>query len=132
MSSRRQKQVGDLLRDEISFIIQRGMKDPRIGFASITRVEVSPDIRYATAYVSVMGTDEEQSESLVALNNAAGFIRHELGPKLTMRNIPIVSFRLDRSMQHAENVQRLLSEIDLPPESDAEASPEPDRKAKND
>lgn len=129
MSSRRQKQVGDLLRDEISFIIQRGMKDPRIGFASITRVEVSPDIRYATAYVSVLGTDEEQTESLVALNNASGFIRHELGPKLTMRSIPIVSFRLDRSMQHAENVQRLLSEIDLPPETVAETSSDPDREA---
>ena len=117
MSTRRRKQVGDLLRDEISFMIQRGLKDPRIGFASITRVDVSPDIRYATVFVSVMGTEEEQSESLVALNNASGFIRHELGPKLTMRSIPNIRFRLDRSMEHAENVQRLLSEIDLPEES---------------
>lgn len=129
MSSRRQKQVGDLLRDEISFIIQRGLKDPRIGFASITRVEVSPDIRYATTYVSVLGTEEEQSETLVALNNASGYIRHELGPKLTMRSIPNISFRLDRSMQHAENVQRLLSEIDLPPETNQEATSDPDREA---
>lgn len=116
MSSRRRRQVGDLLRDEISFIIQRGLKDPRIGFASITRVDVSPDIRYATVYVSVLGTENEQAETLVALGSAAGFIRHELGPKLTMRNIPVLSFRLDRSMEHAENVARLLREIDLPPE----------------
>lgn len=129
MSSRRQRQVADLLRDEISFIIQRGLKDPRIGFASITRVEVSPDIRYATVFISVLGTEEEQSESLVALNNASGFIRHELGPKLSIRNIPIVSFRLDRSMQHAENVQRLLNEIDLPPEVAQEPSSDPDREA---
>ena len=129
MSSRRQRQVADLLRDEISFIIQRGLKDPRIGFASITRVEVSPDIRYATVFISVLGTEEEQSESLVALNNASGFIRHELGPKLSIRNIPNVSFRLDRSMQHAENVQRLLNEIDLPPETVAQPSSDPDREA---
>jgi ribosome-binding factor A len=129
MSTRRRRQVGDLLRDEISFMIQRGLKDPRIGFASITRVEVSPDIRYATVYVSVMGSEEEQSESLVALNNASGFIRHELGPKLTMRSIPIINFRLDRSMEHAENVQRLLNEIDLPPESEPEKTSEPDREA---
>lgn len=129
MSSRRQRQVGDLLRDEISFIIQRGLKDPRIGFASITRVEVSPDIRYATVFVSVLGTEEEQSESLVALNNASGYIRHEMGPKLSLRSIPIVSFRLDRSMQHAENVQRLLNEIDLPPETQSESSSGPDREA---
>lgn len=115
MSARRRRQVGDLLRDEISFIIQRGLKDPRVGFASITRVDVSADIRYATAYVSVFGTDDEQSESLVALNNAAGYIRHELAPKLTMRSVPVIRFMLDRSMEHAENVQRLLSEINLPP-----------------
>ena len=124
MSARRRRQVGDLLRDEISFIIQRGLKDPRIGFASITRVEVSADIRYATAYVSVFGTDEEQSESLVALNNAAGYIRHELAPKLTMRRVPVIRFKLDRSMEHAENVQRLLSEIDLPPAAPDEGGDE--------
>lgn len=129
MSGRRRRQVGDLLRDEISFIIQRGLKDPRIGFASITRVEVSPDIRYATIYVSVLGTEDQQADTLVALNNAAGFIRHELAPKLAMRTIPNLTFRLDRSMEHAENVQRLLKEIDLPPETDESAASEPDREA---
>ena len=127
MSGRRKRQVGDLLRDEISFLIQRGLKDPRIGFTSITRVDVSPDIRYATVFVSVLGTEEEQSATLVALNNASGFIRHELGPKLTMRNIPTVSFRLDRSMEHAENVARLLREIDLPPETEPSAPTDSDR-----
>jgi ribosome-binding factor A len=129
MSGRRRRQVGDLLRDEISFLIQRGLKDPRIGFTSITRVDVSPDIRYATVFVSVLGTEEEQSETLVALNSASGFIRHELGPKLTMRNIPMVSFRLDRSMEHAENVARLLREIDLPPETESGAPSDSDREA---
>lgn len=129
MSGRRKRQVGDLLRDEISFLIQRGLKDPRIGFTSITRVDVSPDIRYATVFVSVLGTEEEQSETLVALNSASGFIRHELGPKLTMRNIPMVSFRLDRSMEHAENVARLLREIDLPPETEPGAPSDSDREA---
>lgn len=129
MSARRRRQVGDLLRDEISFMIQRGLKDPRIGFSSITRVDVSPDIRYATVFVSVLGTEDEQSETLVALNNASGFIRHELAPKLTMRSIPSIRFRLDKSMEHAENVQRLLSEIDIPPETEEETAAEQDREA---
>jgi ribosome-binding factor A len=129
MSARRRRQVGDLLRDEISFVIQRGLKDPRIGFASITRVDVSPDIRYATVYVSVLGTEDEQSNSLVALNNASGFIRREIAPKLTMRSIPSIRFRLDRSMEHAENVQRLLSEIDIPSEPEEEPAVGQDREA---
>ena len=129
MSGRRKRKVGDLLRDEISFLIQRGLKDPRIGFTSITRVEMSPDTRYATVFVSVFGTQDEQSETLVALNNASGFIRHELGPKLTMRNVPNISFRLDRSMEHAENVARLLKEIDLPPETGSTGTADSDREA---
>jgi len=118
MSGRRQEKVADLLRDEVSEIVQREMSDPRLGFVSITRVELSPDLKYARMFISVMGTEEERADSLVALNNASGFIRRQLAPRLRMRVIPNVSFRLDRSMEHAENVARILR--DLEPELRAE------------
>jgi ribosome-binding factor A len=118
VSRRRREKVADLLRDEVSQIIQREMSDPRLGFVSITRVELSPDLKYARMYISVMGSEEERADSLVALNNASGFIRRQLAPRLRMRVIPEVSFRLDRSMEHAENVARILR--DLEPELRAE------------
>ena len=112
MSERRRQQVGDLLRDHISEIIQREMRDPRLGFVSITRVEVSPDVRMARVFVSVYGSEDEQRNALVALTRATGFVRRQLGDRIEMRFTPEISFRLDRSMQHAETVARLLNDID--------------------
>jgi ribosome-binding factor A len=112
MSGRRRERVGDLLRDEVSTIIQREMDDPRLGFVSITRVELSPDLHYARLFVSVFGPEDEQKRTIVALNNAAGFIRRTLAPRLRMRAIPELSFRLDHSMEHAETVARLLKQIE--------------------
>ncbi len=126
MSSRRQQQVAEFLRDEISEIIHREMKDPRLGFASITRVEMSPDLRYARVYVSVLGPEEEAEETLRALTHAAGFIRHLLKPRMRIRHIPEISFRLDHSMAHAEQVARALNaireQLHPPAEAAAEAA----------
>jgi ribosome-binding factor A len=120
MSSRRQQQVADLLRDEVSEIIQRQMRDPRLSFVSVTRVEMSPDMRYAKLFVSVYAPEAEQRDALQALNRASGFIRHELAPRLKMRQLPELTFRLDHSMEHAETVARLLKQIEQEPK------PEPD------
>lgn len=130
MSIRRQRKVSSLLRDEISQIIQQEMNDPRLGFISITRVDVSPDISSARVFVSVFGTEQEQGDALEALVGATGFIRRTLAPRLTMRTIPQIHFQLDQSMQHAENISRLLSELNNEPEqpaaedSDTKGSPD--------
>src|SRR4029078_7334879 len=100
-------------------IIQRQMNDPRLGFVSITRVEMSPDVRYAKVFVSVSASEEEQREALHVLNRATGFIRHELAPRLKLRQLPELTFRLDHSMEHAERVQRLLRQIESEPKSNA-------------
>jgi ribosome-binding factor A len=112
MSERRRQQVADLLRDHISEIIQREMRDPRLQLVSITRVDVTPDIRMAKVYASVLGTDDAARDALVALTRATGFVRKQLGDRLEMRHTPEISFRLDRSMQHAEDVARLLNQIE--------------------
>jgi ribosome-binding factor A len=111
MSSRRRQQVGDLIRDEVSQILTYEMKDPRLGMVSITRVEMSPDLRYATIHASVYGEEEEQSETLHALSGASGYIRRLLAPRLRIRHIPVLSFRLDKSMAHADQIARTLNQI---------------------
>ncbi len=122
MNSLRQQRVAEFLRDEISEIIRREMRDPRLGFVSVTRVEVSPDLRYAKVFASVYGSEEEQTAAIDALNGAAGFIRRLLKPRMRTRHIPELSFRLDRSMEYAEQVTRTLNLLreQLHPESETE------------
>lgn len=109
--SRRTRQVGEFIKEELTDIIRREMKDPRIGFMSITAVEMSPDLRSARVFVSVLGTDEERLATLAALRTAAGFIRHHLKPRLRMRQIPELDFRDDRSMEHAAEIARAITEM---------------------
>ena len=110
--TRRTRQVGELLREELTDIIRRDVKDPRIGFMSITHVEVPPDLRSARVYVSVLGTDEERSATLTALRSAAGYIRRQLKPRLRMRQVPELDFRDDRSMEHAQQIAETLRHLD--------------------
>jgi ribosome-binding factor A len=109
--TRRTKQVGELLREELTDIIRREVKDPRIGFMSITRVDVTPDLRSARVFVSVLGTDEERQETQDALRSAAKFIRFHLKPRLRMRQIPELDFQDDRSMEYAQQISEQMAEI---------------------
>jgi len=117
--TRRTLQVGELLKEELTDIIRREVKDPRVGFMSIMNVDVTPDLRSARVYVSVLGTDEERSNTLDALRSAAKFIRFHLKPRLRMRQIPELDFRDDRSMEYAEQISATLKQIRLsqPPSS---------------
>lgn len=109
--TRRTRQVGEMLREELSDIIRREVKDPRIGFMSITSVDVPPDLRSARVYISVLGSDQERSDTLDALRSAAKFIRFHLKPRLRMRQIPDLDFRDDRSMEYAQQISATLREI---------------------
>jgi ribosome-binding factor A len=122
--SRRTRQVGDLLREELDDIIRQDVKDPRVGFFTITRVEVSPDLRSATAYISVLGSDDERTGTMAALASASGFIRRQLKPRLRMRQIPEIAFFDDRSMEYAQTISTAISKLrkDEPGGSSAEGS----------
>lgn len=109
--TRRTLQVGELLKEELTDIIRREVKDPRVGFMSIMNVDVTPDLRSARVYVSVLGTDEERSNTLDALRSAAKFIRFHLKPRLRMRQIPELDFRDDRSMEYAEQISAALRQL---------------------
>ena len=109
--TRRTRQVGELLREELTDIIRREVKDPRIGFFSITRVDVPPDLRTAQVFVSVLGTEEERKNTQDALHSASKFIRFHLKPRLRMRQIPELDFRDDRSMEYAQQISERMEEI---------------------
>jgi ribosome-binding factor A len=107
----RLQRVNQLVREEISHLVQRELKDPRLGFVTITEVEVAKDLRTAKVYVSVLGSEAEWRASLLALEHARGYIRNWLAPRLRMRAIPHLTFHPDRSMAHAAHIQAVLEEI---------------------
>lgn len=109
--TRRTQQMGEFLREEVTDIIRSELDDPRLGFWTVTRVEVPSDLRSAQVYVSVLGSEQERKETLAALRGAAGFIRGHLKPRMRTRIIPDLDFRDDRSMEHAEEIDRALREL---------------------
>jgi ribosome-binding factor A len=108
----RQEKLGELIAAETSDLLRTRMKDPRIGFASITHVEVSGDLRHAKIFVSVMGSEEEQKETMKALKHATGFLRHELASRLVLRYMPELVFKLDTSIVQGARILELISKIE--------------------
>ena len=111
MQGKRIERVNQLMKEEISALLQRELKDPRIGFVTVTEVEVSKDLSQAKVYVSIFGSEEEWKETFAALESAKGFIRHWLRQHLKLRVIPSLLFRPDRSMAHAAHIQGLLAQL---------------------
>ncbi len=108
----RQEKLGELITAELSELIRTRVKDPRVGFASITRVEVSGDLRHAKVFVSVMGTPEEQAETMKGLKNAGGFLRHELASRMTLRYMPDLIFKLDTSIAEGARMLELIQRVE--------------------
>jgi ribosome-binding factor A len=111
MKSRRQIQVADEIREIMSVLLQRELKDPRIGFVTITEVDVTSDFKYAKIFVSVMGSPEEKRDTMTALTSSRGFVRRELASRMTIRFVPEITFKLDQSIEHSDNINRLLNEL---------------------
>lgn len=111
--SQRTDRVDELLRQEIGTLLAKEIADPRIGFATITDVETSPDLRHAKVWVSVIGQKADRDETLRALSDAMPFIRHELGRRLRIRRIPDLHVRLDDSAERGTRVLHLLHELEV-------------------
>lgn len=145
--SQRTERVDELLRQEIGALLAKEVADPRIGFATITDIETSPDLRHAKVWVSVIGQKGDRDGTVRALENAMPFIRHELGRRLRIRRIPELHVRLDDSAERGTRVLHLLQELEagvepeaiapineslptpvarLPHDGDAEPEPGPD------
>jgi ribosome-binding factor A len=107
---KRSVRVGDQMKQEIADILMRKIKDPRIGFVTVTDVELSDDLRNAKVFVSIYGGDKE--ETFKGLKSAAPFIRSELGRRMTMRCVPEILFRFDSTVEQGAHIMELLHEIE--------------------
>lgn len=111
MQGKRLDRVNHLLRQEISLLLQRELKDPGLGFVTVTEVDTSPDLRVAKVFVSVLGDEAQWQASLQALTRARGFIRNWLYHHLDLRVTPELDFRADRSMEHSARIQEILRQL---------------------
>ena len=107
---KRAQRVSDLLREEIAEIVMKKVKDPRLGFLTITGVTITDDLKIAKVYVSIL-KGEERETTLDILNSAKGFIRGEIAKRVRMKTIPSLEFRIDESIEHGDRIDRLLKDI---------------------
>ena len=111
MAKVRVEKLQELMKQEISDIIFHELKDPRIGFVTVTSVACTEDLREAKIYVSVMGDEKKARDTLNGLNSSLGFVRREIGKRIRLRFTPEISFALDTSLSYSDHIQRLLNEI---------------------
>jgi len=106
------EKLQELIKQEMSKMLLTDLKDPRIGFVTVTDVEMTGDLREAKIYVSVMGGAEQVKSSLEGLNSALGFIRREIGQRIKIRFTPEISFALDTSLDYGDHIQKLLLQVE--------------------
>lgn len=117
MAKVRVGRVGEQLKKEISQIIQTELKDPRIGFITVTGVDVTNDFSQAKVYLSVLGSEEQREATIKLLTRSSGFIRSEVGKRIRMRKIPDLHFKFDASIDYGSKIESLIHQIN---ERDAE------------
>lgn len=106
------EKLQELIKQEMSKMLLKELKDPRIGFVTVTDVEMTGDLREAKIYVSIMGGEEQVKSSLEGLNSALGFIRREIGHRIRLRFTPEISFALDTSLDYGDHIQKLLLQVE--------------------
>ena len=107
----RQEKIRELLKEEVADILRKEMKDPRLGFITVTDAEITADLRHAKVFVSIMGSDEVRAENMKLLKNAGHFIRQSVGKRIRMKTLPEIEFKLDTSVDQAIHMLELLEQI---------------------
>ena len=110
MASRRKERVSRLLKETISRVMQREISDPRLGFVTVTYVDLSPDLKSAKIYVSVLGEDGVISRTMKSLVHSAGFIRRSVANSVSLRSVPRLNFVLDESGKRSVEISRIIDE----------------------
>ncbi|MFK3959285.1 30S ribosome-binding factor RbfA [Guptibacillus hwajinpoensis] len=111
MSNVRANRVGEQMKKELGDIISRKIKDPRVGFVTVTAVEVTNDLQQATVFITVLGDEEKKEATLNGLAKATGFIRSEIGKRIRLRKTPEIYFEFDESIDYGNKIERLLSDL---------------------
>lgn len=111
MKSQRAVRLAELIKNEVSAILLRDIKDPRVGFVSITDVEVSQDLKYVRIFVSILGDESSKRDTMKALDRASGFVRSELAKRIQLRYAPEISFKSDNSIERGARIFKILNDI---------------------
>ncbi|NEU29330.1 30S ribosome-binding factor RbfA [bacterium LRH843] len=111
MSNVRAHRVGEQMKKELSDIIMRELKDPRVSFVTITGVDVTGDLQQAKVFITVLGSEEEKDATFQALSKAKGFIRSEVGKRIRLRKTPEITFELDESIEYGHRIETLLQNL---------------------
>ncbi len=111
--SLRANRVGEQMKKELGDIIGRKIKDPRIGFVTVTDVSVSGDLQIAKVFISVLGDEEQRQNTLKGLAKAKGFIRSEIGQRIRLRKTPEIQFEFDESIDYGNRIETLLHELNV-------------------
>lgn len=109
--SLRANRVGEQMKKELTEIIGRKIKDPRIGFVTVTDVQVTGDLQQATVYISVLGDEDQKENTLKGLSKAKGFIRSEIGQRIRLRKTPEIFFEFDESISYGNRIETLIHQI---------------------
>lgn len=112
MGELRVRKIQEFIKQEVSNIILRELKDPRIGFITVTDARITGDLREATVYVSLFGSDAEKADTLKALKSANGYIRSEVGKRLGIRYSPTIEFKEDASLDYGMKIDKILRDIE--------------------
>ncbi len=116
--SNRPERVAEYLKEEVSRIVCEELRDPRIGFVTILRVDITKDLRFAKIYYSILGSDKEKKETAEALRSGLGFIRRLISQSIKLRYLPEIRFVLDESAQYGIEIQKILDKINKEPKSE--------------
>ena len=111
MASQRAQRVAETIHQEISNLLIKGLKDPRIGFVTITSVDVTSDLRQAKVYFTLMGSQDDRQQNQSGLDSSASYVRQQLGKVLRLRYIPEIHFIYDASVDYGQHIEKLLSEV---------------------
>ena len=106
------EKLQELIKQEVSKMLLYDIKDPRIGFVTVTDVEMTGDLREAKIFVSIMGNDEQIKDTMEGLQSALGFVRREIGKRIRLRFTPEISFAPDKSLDYSEHIQKILLQIE--------------------
>jgi ribosome-binding factor A len=117
---KRSEKVAEAIHEEVSRLLIKGVKDPRVGFVTITGVKVTDDLHLATVYFSIIGTEAERKDAEAGLNSARGYLRREVGKVLRMRYIPDILFKYDESVVYGSHIESILKQIHETDEDNAE------------
>ncbi len=112
VASQRSVRVGELIQQDLSDIILRGLRDPRVGFVTLMSVDVTTDLRIAKVYFTVMGEDADIEQTQKGLESASAYLRRELGKRLKLRHVPELTFIFDKSVAYGNHIEKIIQQIE--------------------